>query len=138
MGYHHIVSHQIDEILSKQLNQLISHNDTHTIIDLAKIIYIKEHHCYRLVFFPGTAHKFSQKPHKIIAIIEPCQNIIISHVRQFIILCVELCHIFKAYNLICGPAIIIIDNIDFHFYADTVLFQPDLNRLAFYTLLLYK
>ena len=126
-------AHKIRQILSEKLHQIIPCNQAHAVIDPAKIVKVDKHDGHLAFILFRVAQKFSQKPDKIIAIIKPCQYIVICHVGKLI-----LRHVLKPNDFIRRLPVGVVHDIHFHLYAEAAVLQPNFKALSFPVLLLYK
>ena len=124
VGYQHILPLKTGQKLAELLHQLISRNDSKTVIELSEIIDIHKHYCGNNVFFLCPVHKVRKKPYKIISVIKPCEHIVISNIGKLVVLVLKFGYILKTYNFIRSMAFFIVKDGGLTFHPCSVVFQP--------------
>ena len=81
-----------------------------TVIDLSEIINIYKHDSNNVLFVFCFSYKIGKKTYKIVSVVQSCQNIVICHIGQFIVLILYLGNIFKTDDLIHRYIHLIIDH----------------------------
>ena len=90
MAGKYLLVRQLLQKCPKHLDDLVPRDHPHPVIDLFKIIDINDHDCDDIVILLRLDHIIMKHRHKIITVIKPGHGIIMSHVHQFIMLCLDL------------------------------------------------
>ena len=110
VGYNYILTVKFWQILSKLLYYFIANYNAKTVIDLSEIINIYKHDSNNVLFVFCFSYKIGKKTYKIVSVVQSCQNIVICHIGQFIVLILYLGNIFKTDDLIHRYIHLIIDH----------------------------
>ena len=123
MADNHIVIRKRAQKLSVLLNHLITYQQSHAVVDFPEIVNVNKHDADNPVLFLRPADKFPQPHNKIIAVIQPRQRVIISHIPKLIILRLKFCDISDTDNLVNGNILLVIINSNFKFQPCFAIFH---------------
>ena len=129
------------ELLQKEpelLYQLVPDDDAQTVIDLPELINVEHQHTDHIVILRSLFYILRQHPHKVIAVIQPCQPVVICHVGQFLILCARLGNILDVEHLVRRLPVGIVGNMYAELHPDLSFLHLALDRPRHFLFLLKK